>query len=183
MQLYRAGNFAFGLFIMATLRALDTPEPLERFVDLTKMIRTLETERDALKDQIVEALMEEPPEGPNGAQYVDFDGLRLELCFRARWKYSGAVKDATEQLRDLKLKERTDGSAELQGGTSFVKCTVNRAGSETQARERKASAIASTLAAGGLSAPEVQTWTQPQRDAVAKRAGHVAFQRRRGTSC
>ena len=43
--------------------------------------------------------------------------------------------------------------------------------SEEEARERKASAIASTLATGGLSALDVRAWTQGQRDAVAKRAG------------
>ena len=156
---------------MATLRALDGPEPLARFVELTKQIRILENERDGLKDQIVEALGHEPPSGSNGEQYVDFDGLRVELCHRARWTYSGAVKDAEEELRDLRLKERASGDAELIGHTAYTKCTVIRSRSEGVARERKASAIASTLAAGGLSAPEVQAWTQPQRDAVAKRAG------------
>ncbi len=115
---------------MATLRALDTPEPLERFVELTTMIRQLETERDGLKDQIVEALGHEPPSGSNGEQYVDFDGMRVELCHRTRWTYSGAVKDATEDLRDLKLKERANGNAELQGHTAYTKCTVVRSRSE-----------------------------------------------------
>ena len=156
---------------MATLRALETVQPLARFVELTKIIRTLETERDGLKGVIVEALGHEPPDGPNGEQSVDFDGLYIELCHRAKWRYSGAVAQLEADLRDLKLKERASGDAELQGHTAFVKCTVNRARSETEARERKASAIASTLAAGGLSAPDVRTWTQPQRDAVAKRAG------------
>ncbi len=156
---------------MATLRALEGPEPLARFVELTKMIRDLEKERDGLKDQIVEALQHEPPSGSNGEQYVDFDGMRVELCSRARWTYSADVAELTEQLRDLKLRERADGNAELQGHTAYTKCTAIRSRSETEARERKASAIASTLAAGGLSAPEVQTWTQPQRDTVAKRAG------------
>ena len=156
---------------MTTLRALETVEPLQRFVELTKIIRTLETERDGLKGVIVEALGREPADGPDGVQYVDFDGMRLELCHRAKWQYSGAVAQLEADLRDLKLKERASGDAELQGHTAFVKCTVNRARSETEARERKASAIASTLAAGGLSAPDVRTWTQPQRDAAAKRAG------------
>ena len=154
-----------------TLRALDTPEPLARFVELTKQIRILEKERDGLKDQIVEALGHEPPSGSNGEQYVDFDGMRVELCHRARWTYSGAVKDAEEELRDLRLKERASGDAELQGHTAYTKCTVIRSRSETEARERKASAIASTLAAGGLSANDVEAWTQPQRNEAAKRAG------------
>jgi len=50
------------------------------------MIRALEVERDALKGQITEALQHEPPDGPNGEQYVDYDGMRVELCSRARWQ-------------------------------------------------------------------------------------------------
>ena len=156
---------------MGTLRALETVVPLQRFVELTKQIRILERERDGLKDQIVEALMEEPPEGPSSLQYVDFDGMRLELCYRARWAYSANVKEAEADLRDLKVRERTNGDAEMQGGTSFVKCTVNRARSEEEARERKASAIAAHLAASGLTAPDVETWTQARRDEAAQRAG------------
>ena len=76
---------------MATLRALEGPEPLARFVELTKMIRDLEKERDNLKGVIVEALQHEPPSGQDGAQYVDFDGMRVELCARARWLYSATV--------------------------------------------------------------------------------------------
>ncbi len=168
---------------MATLRALEGPEPLERFVELTKMIRALETERDALKDTITEALQHEPPSGSNGEQYVDFDGLRVELCHRARWTYSGAVKDAEEHVRDLKLRERANGNAELQGHTAYTKCTVIRSRSETEARERKASAIASTLAAGSLSAPEVETWPSPSETPSRSVQASVALQRRRGGSC
>ena len=49
---------------MSGLRALDTDEPLQRFVALTKQIRALETERDALKEVITEALYREPTDGP-----------------------------------------------------------------------------------------------------------------------
>ena len=156
---------------MATLRALDGPEPLERFVELTKLIRTLEIERDGLKDQIVEALMEEPPDGPSGSQHVDYDGLRLELCFRAKWAYSADVKQAEADLRALKTSERANGNAEMQGGTSFVKCSTSRAGSEQEARERKANAIAAHLATSGLSVLDVEAWTQSRRDEAAQRAG------------
>ena len=156
---------------MATLRALDGPEPLARFVELTKIIRALEVERDGLKDTIVEALGHEPPSGSNGEQFVDFDGMRVELCHRARWLYSGEVKDAEKHVRDLKLKERADGNAELQGHTAFVKCTVNRARSETEARERKALAIAAHLATSGLTPPDVRGWTQSRRDEAARLSG------------
>ena len=138
---------------MATLRALEGPEPLARFVELTKMIRDLEKEHDGLKGTIVEALQHEPPSGSNGEQYVDYDGLRVELCSRARWKYSGDVARLEADLRTLKTTERANGSAELQGHTAYTKCTVIRSRSETEARERKASASASTLAADRTAPP------------------------------
>ncbi len=156
---------------MATLRALDGPEPLARFVELTKMIRALEVERDALKGQITEALQHEPPDGPNGEQYVDFDGMRVELCSRARWQYSDAVAQMDADLRTLKTMERATGDAELQGHTFYTKCSVRRAGSEQEARERKANAIAAHLATSGLTTPDVRGWTQSRRDEAAKRAG------------
>ncbi len=156
---------------MATLRALDGPEPLQRFVELTRTIRQLEDERDALKPQIVEALQHEPPDGPSGEQSVDFDGMHIELCSRARWLYSGAVAQMEQDLRAKKTEERANGSAELQGHTSYVKCSVRRARSEQEARERKASAIAAHLATSGLTAPDVEAWTQARRDEAAQRAG------------
>ena len=97
--------------------------------------------------------------------------IRIELIDGSILRLKVNTTISIEHLRDLKLKERADGSAELQGHTAYTKCTALRARSESEARERKASAIASTLGGGGLSAHDVQTWTQPQRDAVAQRAG------------
>ncbi len=156
---------------MATLRALDTPDDLERFVELTKLIRALETERDALKDTITEALQHEPPDGPNGEQSVDFDGYHITLASRARWQYSGAVEKAEADLRALKTKERANGGASLQGHTFYPKCSVHRARSEDEARERKANVIAAHLAASGLTAPDVEAWTRPRQ--VGEAQGRV----------
>ena len=88
-----------------------------------------------------------------------------------KWAYSATVRDAEQALRAHKTRERANGSAEMQGGTSFVKCSTSRAGSEQEARERKANAIAAHLTTSGLTALDVEAWTQAQRDAVAKRAG------------
>ena len=156
---------------MATLRALDTPEPLERFVELTKMIRALETERDALKDTITEALQHEPSSDPSGAQYVDFDGMRVELCSRARWLYSANVEQMERDLRALKLKERATGDAQLTGHTFYPKVETRRARSEEEARERKANGIARYARQAGLETAALAEMKQDERDAVAKRAG------------
>ncbi len=156
---------------MATLRALDGPEPLERFVELTHTIRQLEDERDALKPQIVEALQHEPPDGPSGEQSVDFGGYHITLASRARWLYSANVEQMERDLRALKTRERASGDAEQIGTTFSPKCETRRARSETEARERKADAIAAHLAASGLTAPDVEAWTQSRRDEAAQRAG------------
>ncbi len=97
--------------------------------------------------------------------------MHVVLCARVKWKYSTEVEQMESALRGLKTKERGTGIASQIGMTFFPKCEVRRARSESEARERKANANAAQLAASGLSAPDVWTWTQPQRDAVAKRAG------------
>ena len=155
---------------MATLRALDTAEPLERFVELTRMIRQLEAERDALKDTITEALQHEPPAN-DGTQSVDFDGFRLELATRPAYVYSDEVKRLEKQVKDLKSRERQTGAAEVESMNFHVRCRANPARSEEEARERKATKIAAYLAAGGFTSADVATWVQAERDAVARRAG------------
>ena len=158
---------------MATLRALDTSEPLERFVELTRQIRALEQERDSLKDIIAEALQHEPASGPNGVRYVDFDGYRVELCQRRRWKYSGAVAQMEKALRALKLKERATGAAQWVGDTMYPKVARHRSRSESEAREKKASAIAAYIQRADLDQQTawLDSLKKPERDALARRAG------------
>ena len=155
---------------MATLRALDTAEPLERFVELTRMIRQLEAERDALKDTITEALQHEPPAN-DGTQSVDFDGFRLELASRPRYAYSDEVKQLEKQVKDMKARERQTGAAEVESMNIHVRCTAHRATSEEEAREHKASHIAAYLAENGFTRADASTWVQAERDAAARRAG------------
>ena len=155
---------------MATLRALDTAEPLERFVELTRMIRQLEAERDALKDTITEALHHEPPAN-DGTQSVDFDGFRLELASRPRYVYSDEVKKLEKQVKDMKARERQTRTAEVESMNFHVRCTAQRARSEEEARERKASRIAAYLASSGFTRADAAGWVQAERDAAARRAG------------
>ncbi len=51
------------------------------------------------------------------------------------------------------------------------KVETRRARSEEEARERKANAIAAHLATSGLTAPDVEAWTQARRDDAAQCAG------------
>ena len=155
---------------MATLRALDTPDDLERFVSLTRQIRQLQQERDALKDTITFALQHEPP-SEYGQQCVDFDGYRVELASRPRYIYSEAVARMEKALRDLKAKERKNGAADVESWNFHPRCTSLAMTREVQARERKATAIAAHLSENGVDVAAAATMLQPERDAVARRAG------------
>ena len=153
-----------------TLRALDTPDDLERFVSLTRQIRALEQERNALKETITEALQHEPP-SDFGQQYVDFDGYRVELASRPRYIYSEAVTRMEKALRELKAKERKSRSADVESWNYHPRCTPLEATREVQARERKATAIAAHLFEQGVDVAAAAMVAQPERDMVARRAG------------
>lgn len=153
-----------------TLRALETPEPLERFVFLTRQIRALERERDALKETITEALYREPTDG-TGQPYVDFDGFRVELASRPRYVYTQRVQDLEKQLRELKARERHSGTAFVESMNYHPRCTPHESTRETEARERKATAIAAYLSENGVDTEAAASMKQPDRDAVARRAG------------
>ena len=153
-----------------SLRALDTDEPLQRFVDLTREIRALEKERDALKGEITEALYREPTDGP-GQPFVDFSGFRIELACRPRYTYTEAVQDLEKQLRELKAKERKTGAAFVESLNYHPRCTPLESTRETVAREKKATAIAGYLSGAGLDTARVAAMDQAQRDDIARRAG------------
>ena len=142
----------------------------ERFVSLTRQIRQLEQECDALKDTITEALQHEPP-SEDGQQYVDFDGYRVELGSRPRYAYSDEVRQLEKQLLQMKARERQTGAAEVESMNFHVRCSAHRTTSEEEARERKASRIAAYLASSGFTQADVASWVQAERDAVARRAG------------
>ena len=155
---------------MATLRALDTPEPLERFVSLTRQIRAFETKRNALKETITEALQHEPP-SDYGQPYVDFDGYRVELASRPRYVYTQRVQDLEKQLREMKARERHSGAAFVESMGYHPRCTPHESTRETEAREKKATAIAAYLSEHGVDVAAAATMKQPERDALARRAG------------
>ena len=153
-----------------SLRALDTPDDLERFVALTRQIRALERERDALKKTITEALYREPTDG-TGQPYVDYAGFRVDLASRPRYVYTQAVRDLEKQLREMKARERHSGAAFVESMGYHPRCTPHEPVRETEARERKATKIAAYLAAGGLTPSDVRAWEQPRRDEAARLCG------------
>ena len=96
------------------LRALDTPEPLERYLNLKAEIRCLTGEMKNLEPLILDALMDEPEE------VCDYMGCRLTVRRRRTYEYSGRGERLKQELRGLKKQEKANGAATLVRHTGFV---------------------------------------------------------------
>lgn len=72
------------------LRALDTNEPLERYLDLKAQIEHLTEELDVLRPMITAALMDEP------GQQTYFRGHEITLGTRKNYAYRGRWKEGAE---------------------------------------------------------------------------------------
>ena len=96
------------------LRALDTTEPLERYLTLKAEIRRLTDEMKELEPLILDALMDEPEET------CDYLGCRLTVQRRRTYAYSERVERMQEELKALKKLEEANGTAEITRHTGFV---------------------------------------------------------------
>ena len=97
-----------------SLRALDTPEPLERYLRLKAEIRRLTEEMRGLEPVILDALMDEPEE------VCDYMGCRLTVRRRRTYEYSERLERMKQELRGLKQQEEANGTATLVRHTGFV---------------------------------------------------------------
>ena len=88
-----------------SLRALDTNEPLERYLELKGEIELLGEELDSLKPLITEALQAEPE------QRTLFLGCEITLGNRKTYAYSEALQTQESALREAKRNERLSGAA------------------------------------------------------------------------
>lgn len=105
-----------------TLRALDDPQPLERFLELKAEIKRLEEELAALQPLILAALYDEPE------QRTTFHGFELTIGTRRTWVYSEAVEKLEDELKALKKHEEQTGLAEVSRYTSYVITKAARPG-------------------------------------------------------
>ena len=96
------------------LRALDTTEPLERYLSLKAEIRRLTDEMKELEPEILAALMDEPEET------CDYLGCRLTVRRRRTYEYSERLERMKQELRGLKKQEEANGTATLVRHTGFV---------------------------------------------------------------
>ena len=95
------------------LRALDSPEPLEKYLALLAEMKRVRAELDALKPEITYAIMEEPE------QRTVYLGHELTLGTRKTWEYSDQVKAMQRDLKEAKRREVHDGVAVCTAHRSF----------------------------------------------------------------
>ena len=95
------------------LRALDTNEPLDRFLEIKAQIETLTEELEQLKPEITAALWEEPE------HRTLYQGCEIALSLRKTFEYSAAIQAHEKALRDAKQIERLNGTAVVVRQSSF----------------------------------------------------------------
>ena len=103
-----------------TLRTLDDPEDLARYLRLKAKRKRLEAEIKALKPAIYSALLDE-----DGAT-ADALGYTLAVRTRRSYEYSPAVDRLSDELKALKTYKEKSGVAACVRASGYV--TVTRAG-------------------------------------------------------
>ena len=101
---------------VAHFRALESPEPVRRYLALKAEVKRLTEELKAVEPEVWDAVDEE-----GGA--VAFDGVTLEACVSRTYAYSEAVTEAEKALRAMKAKEREAG-ATVEKATGYVRVTA-----------------------------------------------------------
>ena len=104
------------------LRALDTTEPLDRYLNMKAEIRRLTDEMKELEPLILDALMDEPEET------CDYLGCRMTVGRRRTYEYSEVVERRQEELKAMKKLEEANGTAEVVRHTGFVIVTQLKRG-------------------------------------------------------
>lgn len=99
---------------MGSLRALEDQRKLDRFVELKEQISMLEEEMNALREELFEALLEEPE------QKVTHLGLELTIQYRSTYEYSMETQIADQELKARKKYERDAGVAAIKSQTGFI---------------------------------------------------------------
>ena len=95
------------------LRALDSNEPLERYLALLAELKRIQGEIDALKPLITYPLMEEPEQR---VLYLDHE---LTIGTRRTYEYSERIKAMQRELTETKRREVHDGVAVCTAHKSF----------------------------------------------------------------
>ena len=88
--------------------ALETLEPVRRYLDLKTQIAALTDELESLKPEITAALLDEPKE------QATVLGHTFTLCRRTTYQYSDAVGEAQARVKAMKKAEVKTGIATVK---------------------------------------------------------------------
>lgn len=102
------------------LRALDTTEPLDRFLEIKAQMAALTEELDRLKAEITDALWDEPE------HRTLYQGCEITLSVRRSYQYSEEIQAHEKALKEAKMVERLTGRAIITREASFPLVRVLR---------------------------------------------------------
>ena len=114
--------------VYSTLRALDDPDDLRRFLDLRSERDRIDAELASLSPVILAAL-----EAEDGSR-LDVSGYVIEARIRRSYAYSDEVTETEAYLRDLRATERGNGVARVTQATGYVQVSRSRAEADDRAR-------------------------------------------------
>lgn len=112
-----------------SLRHLDDPTILDRYLELKAQIKAAEEEIDAIKDRIFYALQEEPE-----AKAVHL-GCELSIQYRTQYEYTPETRIKEQELKALKKYEEAAGVAAIVKQTGYVVVRAAREAMREAARE------------------------------------------------
>lgn len=123
-----------------SLRYLDDPDDLRRYLDLREERDRIDAELDALAPVILRAL-EMEDDGKASAR-----GFELEACVRRTYAYSDAVTEAETYVRECRAAERASGTATVDKATGYVRVTRSPVAKADTLRALGAEAVTAALA-------------------------------------
>ncbi len=92
---------------------------LLRYLDVKSKMSELEEELERLKPAVfdlVDDLLRE-----NSGKPVDYNGFTFHVQYRTAYRYSSAVSDLEQRLKELKKQEESKGIAQLKSQSGFVR--------------------------------------------------------------
>ena len=124
-----------------SLRGLDDPDDLARYLDLREERDRIDAELSALAPVILRALEDED----DGRFCVR--GLTLEARVRRTYAYSEEERETAQYLSDLRAAERSRGLATVTAATGYVRVSKTPAVEADRLRALGAEAVTAARAA------------------------------------
>jgi len=123
-----------------SLRYLDDPAALNRYLDLREERDRIDDELDALAPTILQALEMEDDERAEARGHV------LSAKVRRTYAYSAEVAETAAYLRDLRARERSVGTATVESATGYIEVKASPATKADRSRALGAEAVTAALA-------------------------------------